>query len=456
MPSSAEIAAALDGAGQVSSDPDVLASYRHDQASPGLLDAGMPAALVRPGSAAEVQRAVRAAADLRIPIVARGAGSGLSGGANAIDGCVVLSLEALSDPPQIDPASMSARVAAGVMNAELKRAAAREGLFYAPDPASSEFSTIGGNVATNAGGLCCIKYGVTRDSLLGLDVVLADGRAVSLGGRTRKDVTGYDLVSLFCGSEGTLGIVTGATVRLLPRPRPAMTLAASFPDLAGTGRAVQAILKEITPSLLEVMDRVTITAVEDMQPMELDRDTAGLLFARADTGGSQGERELERMVAIAENEGAAFVATSDEEAEGRMLLAARRLAYPALERLGATLLDDVAVPVGKLPEMLERIPEIGERHSVLIGTFGHAGEGNLHPTIVYEHRDPQAARRARSAFAEIVDVAVSLGGTPTGEHGVGTLKREMSDAFLGPVASLNRRVKQALDPHGLLNPGKAI
>jgi len=446
----------LAGAGPVETDADVLEGVRRDQAAPGLLEAGMPAALVRPGSAAEVQAAVRAAARHGVPVVPRGAGSGLSGGANAVDGCLVVSLERMNAVVGVDPANLSATVQAGVVNAALGAAARAEGLWYPPDPASWEFSTIGGNVATNAGGLCCVKYGVTRDAMLGLEVVLADGRLVHLGHRTRKGVAGYDLTGLMCGSEGTLGIVTEATVRLLPPPPQASTLAASFPTLAGAGEAIARIVRAHRPSLLELMDRFTVAAVKAFRPQDLDPDAAALVFARSDAGRVEGAEEIAHMERICEEAGASLVVTSDEEAEGRMLMAARRLAYPALERRGATLLDDVAVPLGAIPAFLDGVAAIAEEQGVLIGTFGHAGDGNMHPTVVYDHTDPDQVARARAAFAAIVALALRLGGTITGEHGVGVLKRAFLAEELGDAHDVHRAVKAALDPAGLLNPGKAI
>ncbi len=446
----------LDGAGDVVVDPDVLASYRADQAAPGLLPAGTPAVVVRPRTTAEVQAAVRAAARHRVPVVPRGAGSGLSGGANAIDGCLVLSTERMVDVVELDAPSLLARVQPGLVNARLGEAARAEGLWYAPDPASYEFSTIGGNVATNAGGLCCVKYGVTRDALLGLEVVLADGRAVRLGRRTRKGVAGYDLVSLLCGSEGTLGIVTEATVRLLPPAPTSATLAASFASLGDAGRAIARITRQTIPAVLELMDRTTIAAVERMAPQGLDADVAVLLFARSDLGGAAALDQVDRIAGWCEQEGATLTVTTDEEAEGRMLMAARRLAYSALEREGATLLDDVGVPLGKIPALLEGIERIAEREAVLIGTFGHAGDGNMHPTIVYDPHDPDAVTRARAAFAAIVALTLELGGTVTGEHGVGLLKRDALAAELGPAHDVHRAIKRALDPENLMNPGKGI
>jgi glycolate oxidase len=452
----ARLLAELDGAGDVVVDPDLLTSYRSDQAAPGLLPAGMPAAVARPRTTAEVQEAVRAAARHGVPVVARGAGSGLAGGANAIDGCLVISTERMTDVVAVDAPSLLATVQPGLVNARLGEAARAEGLWYAPDPASYEFSTIGGNIATNAGGLCCVKYGVTRDALLGLEVVLADGRALRIGRRTRKGVAGYDLVSLICGSEGTLAIVTEATVRLLPPPRSSATLAASFANLGDAGRAIARITRETTPAVLELMDRTTIRAVEQMAPQGLDQEIAVLVFARSDLGGAAALEEVDRIAGWCEQEGATLAVTTDEEAEGRMLMAARRLAYSALERQGATLLDDVGVPLGKIPALLEGIERIAERHEVLIGTFGHAGDGNMHPTVVYDHRDEDAVARARAAFAAIVARTLELGGTIAGEHGVGLLKHGLLAGELGEAHELHRAIKRALDPAGLLNPGKAI
>lgn len=294
----------LAAAGEVITDPEVLLSFRHDQAAPELAPAGTPAAVARPRDTAQVQAAVRAAARHNVPIVPRGAGSGLSGGANAIDGCLVICLDQMDQLLELDPASLFARVQPGLVNARLGETAAAEGLRYAPDPASFEFSTLGGNIATNAGGLCCVKYGVTREALLGLKVVLADGREVQLGGTARKDVVGYDLTSLFCGSEGTLGIVTEATLRLLPRPSPAATLAAGFETVAAAGRAVARIRRGSTPSLLELMDRATIAAVERLAPQGL-AETGALVFAQSDLPGAGALADVDRMGAWCEEAGGA-------------------------------------------------------------------------------------------------------------------------------------------------------
>jgi glycolate oxidase len=449
-----ELSAVLPPEGLVT-DSDVLEAHRHDQA--GWAAAGVPGVLVRPSSTAEVQAVLRVAAALRVPVVARGAGSGLSGGANATDGCIVLSLTRMNRILEIDRRGMYAVVQPGVINGALKAAVAEQGLWYAPDPASWEFSTIGGNVATNAGGLCCVKYGVTGDAVLGLEAVLADGSVVRTGGRTVKNVAGYDLTRLFVGSEGTLGVVTEATLRLRPRPPPATTLVASFPTLVGAGAAVTEIMASTRPSALELMDRTTVRAVEAFKPLGLDVESAALLLARSDAGGEQGVAECTRMVAACEAAGATFVAHSADEAEGELLLVARRLAFPALERQGATLLDDVGVPLSRIAELLESVERIAERRGVLIGTFGHAGDGNMHPTLVFDRNDPDAVARARTAFDDILRVVLDMGGTITGEHGVGALKRPFLAAQLGPESMrLHRAIKDALDPLGLLNPGKLL
>jgi glycolate oxidase len=438
-------------------DPDVIEGYRRDAAAPGLLPAGMPLALARPRTTSEVQAVLAFATRHRLPVVPRGAGSGLSGGANAIDGCLLLSLERMDRLLELDEEMMTATFQPGLVNAQLRSAAAEHGLAYAPDPASFEVSTLGGNIATNAGGLCCVKYGVTRDALLALEVVLADGEAIRTGHLTRKGVAGYDLVSLFCGSEGTLGIVTEATVRLIQAPPPASTLAASFPTLAAAGEAVTRIARGLRPALLELMDRATLRAVAAHEPIELDLDAAALLFASSDEQPEPARAAaIAAMAKVCEECGASLVVVSEDPAEGRILLAARRLAFPSLERLGATLLDDVAVPVPRIPALLVGIESIAAEHGVLIGTFGHAGDGNMHPTIVYDLKDKDAVAQARLAFAAILQLAVSLGGTVTGEHGVGLLKRGALGLELGSGRRVHAAVKRAFDPEGILNPGKAI
>ncbi|PTL80700.1 FAD-binding oxidoreductase [Vitiosangium sp. GDMCC 1.1324] len=436
-------------------DPDVLEAHRYDQA--GWAQAGSPRVLVRPASTVEVQAVLRVASAHRVPVVARGAGSGLSGGANAVDGCIVLSLTRMNRILELDRRGLFAVVQPGVINGTLKAAATEQGLWYAPDPASWEFSTIGGNLATNAGGLCCVKYGVTGDAVLGLEAVLADGSVVRTGGRTVKNVAGYDLTRLFVGSEGTLGIITEATLKLRPRPPKATTLVASFPTLVGAGAAVTEIMADTRPSLLELMDRTTVRAVEASMPMGLDVEAAALLLARSDAGGEQGVAECARMVAACEAAGATFVAHSSDEAEGELLLGARRFAFPALEKRGSTLLDDVGVPLSRIADLLAAVERIAEQRGVLIGTFGHAGDGNMHPTLVFDRNNPDEVARAKAAFDDILHVVLDMGGTITGEHGVGSLKRPFIARQLGPETHrLHHLIKAAVDPLGILNPGKLL
>jgi glycolate oxidase len=443
------------GRDAVISDPDVLVGYRRDRA--GLVPDGAPLAAVFPRSTAEVAELVRLAGRHGVPIVPRGAGSGLAGGANAVDGCVLLSLTAMDAIVAIDTDELTARVQPGVLNATLSHAVRERGLWYPPDPASWEFSTIGGNLATNAGGLCCVKYGVTRDAVLGLEAVLADGSVTRLGRGTVKGVAGYDLVGLLVGSEGTLGIITEATVRLRPPPAPATTAIATFPDLSRAGDAIAAIVRTTSPSLLELLDNTTIRAIERWKRMDLDTEAAALLVAQSDLPGSQGADEIAAIERACHDAGAALVLSTADPDEGELLLAARRFAYPALEQLGTTLLDDVAVPRARITRMIEEVAAIADRHGVVIGTFGHAGDGNLHPTLVYDATDPAAVASATAAFDDLVAAALELGGTVTGEHGVGLLKRDHLASELDPAAvRLHRAIKTAFDPDGLLNPGKVL
>ena len=440
----------------VITDPDASAAYRHDQAA--WVEGGKPLAVVLAGSTVDVQATLRVATAHRVPVVTRGAGSGLSGGAAALDGCIVLCVAGMDRILEIDPVDQTIEVEPGVINEAVSAAAREHGLWYPPDPASRGFSTIGGNVATNAGGLCCVKYGVTGDYVLGLEVVLADGSLLTTGRRTIKGVAGLDLTRLFVGSEGTLGVVTRARLRLRPLPPPPATVVAFFPTPAAAGRAVAALgAAGVVPSLLELMDRTTVRAVEEWKRMDLDVDAGALLLAQSDAAGPGRDAEVRAVVAACEAEGATYTASTTDPAEGAVLLEARRLAYPALERLGATLLDDVAVPRSRVAELIEVVERIAAEHGVVIGTFGHAGDGNMHPTIVVPHGDVTARAAAGAAFDDIVHAAIRLDGTITGEHGVGSLKHGFLETELGPTAvDVQRRIKAALDPHGILNPGRAL
>ncbi len=439
-------------AGSVVADAEVLLSYARDREL--WAPSALPEAVVRPRSTEQVATVMRWASRHTVPVVPRGAGSGLAGAANAVEGGIVLSLEAMDDVLAVDPANQCAVVQPGVITADLKRLVAGHGLRYPPDPGSTEFCTIGGNVATNAGGLCCLKYGVTRDSVIGLEVVLADGRILRTGGRTVKDVAGLDLLGLFVGSEGMLGVVTEITVRLRPAPRSVATLVASFDDLNAAGRAVAGVVREGRPSMCELMDAPTLRAVEEYRPSGLDTEAAALLLVQTDDGDAEA---IERCARACEEAGAGFVMTTQDDAESELLTMARRTALDALEARGQWLLDDVCVPLSAVPDLVAGCQEIGEGHGVTVACFGHIGDGNMHPTVVFDHGDADAASRARLAAEEIVRLGLRLGGTVTGEHGVGLAKRELMAEQVGAVhLEVQRAVKHALDPLGILNPGKSL
>ncbi len=437
-------------------DPDRTGSYAHDEAE--WASHGMPLVVVRARTTEEVQAVVQACLRHGVPVVTRGAGTGLSGGANAVEGCVVLSTEQMTEIREINPVERLAVVQPGVVNDHLRAAVAEEGLWYPPDPASSPWSTIGGNVATNAGGLCCVKYGVTRDYVLALEVVTGTGEVVRLGRRTAKGVAGYDLVGLLVGSEGTLGVVTEVTVRLRAAREPERTVAGYFDTIVAAGEAVTAIgAAGIVPSALELIDRHCLAAVDKWKNMGLSVDANVVLLGRSDAPGAAGDAEAAAMLACFEDAGATWAAQSSDQEEADALFAARRLAYPALERLGAVLTEDVCVPKAAVPEMLARIEATAERNDVLIANIAHAGDGNLHPLMIVPENDDAARQRAQAAFEEIITDALELGGTVTGEHGVGLLKRAGLVQELAPeVMAMQRAVKAALDPHDILNPGKVL
>jgi glycolate oxidase len=438
----------------VLTDPATCENYRHDWARDPA--AGTPVAVVRARTAEDVQHALRWASAHRVPVVPRGAGSGLSGGSSAVDGGIVVSLERMN-AVEIDADTRVAVVEAGALNVDVKVAAARHGLWYPPDPSSYEICSIGGNVATNAGGLCCVKYGVTTDYVLGLDVVLADGTLITLGGKRIKDVAGLSLLKLFVGSEGTLGIVTRAILRLVPPQPPRSTLVASFPTVTAAAHAVVAIGRTLRPSMLELMDAASINAVEDYRPMGLDRAAGALLIAQSDAPAGAAAEEVAVIEAACVAAGSSDVFLTDDPEEGELFIAARRLAFPAVEARGSLMLEDVGVPVPLLPELVDGIAKIAESLGLEVPVVAHAGDGNTHPTIVFDPADPAAAGRAQEAFEQIMTLALSLGGTITGEHGVGRTKKGTLPAQLGAdVMALSHRIKHALDPEGILNPGAVL
>jgi glycolate oxidase len=452
-------------AGRLVADPDVLAAMSHDDAE--WAPVGRAAVGVRARSEAEVAHVVRVCAQLGVPVVPRGAGTGLAGGANAVDGCVVLDLARMDQVLEVDRDNMTCVVQPGIVNNDLKAVVAEHGLWYPPDPASAPWSTIGGNVSTNAGGLCCLKYGVTRDYVLGLRAVVggvADhlggtsyGDVVRLGRRTTKGVAGLDLVGLFVGGEGTLGVITEVTLRLRPAlagtPR---TIVGAFPTLVSSGEAVSLITRRsLQPSVLELLDRTCLQAVEDWKHLGLDSGAFALLLARVDTPGESGATEAAAIASAMTDAGALWAEQSSDPVEAEALFEARRLAYPALERLGPVLTEDICVPRSRVPAALARIEQIAARHGVTIATIAHAGDGNLHPLLVTPPGDDAARRAAQAAFEEMIDAAIELGGTVSGEHGIGLLKRHGMYRELDPGAiAMQQAVRRALDPLGIFNPGK--
>ena len=443
------------GTDAVVTDPDILESYRHDSAA--LCESALPLAAVLPTTESDVQAIMNIASAHRIPVVPQGALTGLAGAANASVGAIALNTRRMNKIIELDVVNRVAVVQPGVTNKELKEAAQQQGLTYLPDPSSWEASTIGGNIATNAGGLCCVKYGVTARFVRGLRVVLADGRATFVGRRTVKGVAGLSLADLFVGSEGTLGIITEATVGLdFPAATP-LTMAATFRSTVAAGEAVTRIRAAgITPSLFELLDRTTIAAIDAYARMDFGTDAAAVLIAQSDIGAGA-VQELELIAALCTESGATDVAVAEDEIESQQLVQARRLAYPALERLGSPLVDDVSVPISQLAAMIDEVGHIAERIGIVIGVVGHAGDGNIHPTVIVNPADPASLTAAQRAFDEIAAFALSLGGTITGEHGVGLLKRDLLETELDSVAAeLQRGIKELLDPHYLLNPGKVL
>jgi len=442
-------------------DGDVLASLSRDEAE--WAPVGRAAVALRARTESEVAAAVKVCAELGTPVVARGAGTGLSGGANAVDGCLVLDVSRMNRVLEVDTENLVCVVEPGVVNDDLKAVVAEHGLWYPPDPASAPWSTLGGNVSTNAGGLCCLKYGVTRDYVLGLRAVMGGasgyGTPVFLGRRTNKGVAGYDLTGLMVGAEGTLGVVTEVTLKLRPAltgtPR---TVVGNFASLVAAGRAVAEVTRAgLIPSALELLDRACLQAVEEWKHLGLEADAAALLLARVDTPGDAGEAEARRLVECFERAGSTWAAQSTDDQEAEALFQARRLAYPALERLGPVLTEDVCVPRSKVPDMLAQVEAIGVANDVRITCIAHAGDGNLHPLILTPTDDDEARLRAQVAFEQLLDAAIAMGGTVTGEHGVGLLKKGGMERELDPGALAQMRaVKATLDPLGLFNPGKVV
>jgi len=437
-------------------DPLDREGYRTDETA--YLKGGLPGAVALPTRTDEVATLVRLAAEFGVPVVPRGAGTGLSGGAAGIDGGLTICFTAMDRIFEIDEANLVAVVQPGIINAALKAAVAERGLFYAPDPASYEMCSIGGNLGTNAGGLCCVKYGQTRDSVLSLEVVMADGSVIRTGGKSVKDVAGYSLTHLMVGSQGTLGIITEATLRLRPAPPPRITLLAFFPTLESAGDAVAAIAAAgLSPVTLELLDAFTIAAVDDMNDLGLDRTAAAMLMVESDLPGAAAGDEMARAEVVCRTAGATDVIRAADPQEADWLRQARRMAHQALERLGEVRMEDVSVPRARVTDMLREVERIARTYDVRMGTFGHVGDGNLHPDLVLDRDDPAGEAKTEAVRAELYRAAMALGGSITGEHGVGVARRAWLEEQRGPEAMrVMRAIKGALDPLGILNPGRVL
>ena len=446
-------AAVLHAARRASVDYADRAAVNTDRS--GFVPQSLPDGVVYAESVADVVQAVQLAAAHKVPLVPRGAGTGLAGASSASAGEVVLDLSRMNRILSVDPVEQVAVVEPGVLNAHLNAAVAEHGLFYAPDPASTAICSIGGNIATNAGGMRCAKYGVTRESVLGLRVVLADGRELRTGRGTIKGVTGYDLNALMIGSEGTLGVVVEATLRLRPLPIATATVAAFFPDVAAAAAAASAVIAaRLQPSVLELVDGPTLAAID--AALGTNYRSRGGAFLLAQTDGFGADLEMDVLVNAVEPFAAELERAADA-AEAEALLTARREAIPSLERVGRVSIGDIGVPRGRLADAVTGLADISQRTGVRIFTIAHAADGNLHPIIVVDPHESVTEGPAKAALGEMFRLAQSLGGTLTGEHGVGLLKRDWLRDELGDVSlEVQHAIRRALDPQGILNPGKAI
>ncbi len=444
------------GAAHVLTAPEDLLPYEFDGTA---ALRGQPGAVIFPATTEEVSQCVCLAGEHRIPIVARGSGTGLSGGSVPVAGALILCLVRMDAILAVDPANLTLRAQTGVITQQIDDAAAHHGLFYPPDPGSLKISTIGGNVAENSGGLRGLKYGTTRDYVMGMTVVLAGGEIVRLGSACVKDVAGYSLKDVFIGSEGTLGIITEVLLKLLPRPAARRTMLATYETMEQAAETVSAIIAaRIIPCTLEFLDRLTIQCVEAYAHIGLPLDCAALLLMETDGHPAAVEDEAQRMAQLAQQHGARSLRIAADAAEALQLATARRSAFAALARVRpTTILEDITVPRTALAHMVHFITDTGLRHSLTLATFGHMGDGNLHPTFLTDERDTAEMQRVHHALDEIVAETIRLGGTITGEHGVGLAKKPWLRQQCGDHSlALMQKLKHALDPHALLNPSKIL
>ncbi len=443
----------LDG---VLSSPEDLAVYSYDST----FAEHRPDVVILPRSTEQVSQVIQLAGRERLPVVTRGMGSGLAAASVPFCGGIALSMTRMNHILEIDQENATVHVEAGTITADLQAAVEKLGLFYPPDPSSIKHSTIGGNIACNAGGPRCLKYGVTGDYVLGLTVVLADGRVLHSGGKLIKDVVGYDLKALFTGSEGTLGVITEALLRLVSKPRAACTALVEFSKLDDASRTVNAILSAgVVPATIEMMDETAIACIEEALHLGLPLDAEATLLIETDGMDAESPfREIEVIAGICRECGARQVRVAKDESERASLWKARRSISPALARKAPNKLgEDITVPRSAIPEAVRQIKEISTKYGLPIVIFGHAWDGNLHPNILFDKRDPEQWKKVEQMVTEEFEVALRLGGTLSGEHGVGALKRPFIGKALGDVSiEIQKRIKAALDPLNILNPGKVF
>ena len=417
----------------------------------------LPEMVIQPKDKIEISHLVKLANEYKIPLYPRGSGTSLSGGPLPVKGGIVLDLSQLKEKLIIDRENMLAIVSPGVVTAHIHQKAEEVGLFYPPDPSSSKIATIGGNILENSSGPKGLKYGTTKEYVIGLEVVTPTGEIIRTGGKTVKNVTGYDLTRLIVGSEGTLGIVTEIILRLIPKPLARKTLMASFTQLVSSGHTITKILTAgILPSAMELMDRACIQAVEKFRPMGLPLHAEAILIIEVDGHPSAIEKEIEKCELLCLEEGATNVIVAETEQERMRIWEARQMVSPAITQMGPTKIsEDATVPRSQIPVMMKRLKEIGEKYKVNLVVFGHAGDGNLHPNIITDKRNLEEMKRVENAVSEIFETAIALGGTLSGEHGIGTLKSPYMEMELGKTGlMMMKKIKEAWDPVGILNPGK--
>ncbi|SDJ99866.1 glycolate oxidase subunit GlcD [Sediminibacillus albus] len=417
----------------------------------------MPDAIVSPRNKVEVAEVVKCCSQHRIPLVPRGSGTNLSAGTTPQQGGIVLLFKHLDQIVEIDEENLTITTQPGVNTLELIEAVEAKGLFYPPDPSSMKISQIGGNINENSGGLRGLKYGVTRDYVMGLEIVLPNGEIIRTGGKLAKDVAGYDLTRLFVGSEGTLGIITEATLKLIPMPETKKTVLALYEDIDAAARTVSKIIaSRIIPTTLEFLDQPTIKVVEEFSNIGLPTHVKAMLLIEQDGSTQTVEKDIEDISEICRENEAIEISVAKTEADAEALRTARRSALSALARLKpTTILEDATVPRSEIAKMVKAINQIARKYDVEICTFGHAGDGNLHPTCLTDARNKPEMERVEQAFEEIFQTAVDLGGTITGEHGVGAMKAPYLHLKLGEAGiSAMQGVKQAFDPYNIMNPGK--